>query len=99
MVLYVYIATVIISLGAYELSNWAIRKDIKDEGYIWIRERNIYRRILIRIENVVKTFLAIFIPVFNLLISLSFLFLYDGIKRKFVQNMLVEGRIRKINAF
>lgn len=36
MVLYVYIATVIISLGVYELSNWAIRKDIKDEGYIWI---------------------------------------------------------------
>lgn len=97
MVLYVYIGTILISFGIYELSNWAVHKDIKDEGYIWIRERNIYRRVLIRIENVVKTFLAVFIPIFNLLISLSFLFFYDSIKRKFIQNMLSEGRIKKIN--
>lgn len=95
--MYAYIGSILVSFGIFELSNCAIQKDLKDEGYVWIKERNIYRRILIRVGNLVKTILSVLVPIFNLFISLSFLFFYDSIKEKFIQNMLSEGRIRKIN--
>lgn len=95
--MYAYIGSILVSFGIFELSNWAIQKDLKDEGYVWIKERNIYRRILIRVGNLVKTILSVLVPIFNLFISLLFLFFYDSIKKKFIQNMLSEGRIIKIN--
>lgn len=98
MILYVYIGTVLISFGIFELSIWAGRKDIENYGYVWIhRKKNIFRKVILKIEKFFITVLAVCIPIFNLILALTILFKYDEVMKLAIQSLIEEGKIEKVN--
>lgn len=98
MVLYVYIGTVLISFGIFELFVWAGRKDIENYGYVWIRKKkNIFRKVIFSFRKFLITVLAVCIPIFNLILALTILFKYDEVMKLAIQSLVREGNIEKVN--
>lgn len=98
MVLYVYIGTVLISFGIFELFIWAGRKDIENYGYVWIRrKKNIFRKAILALKKFLVTVFAACIPVFNLILALTILFNYDELMKRSIEDLIKEGTIEKVN--
>lgn len=98
MIMYAYIGSILVSFSIFELFIWAERKDIENYGYVWIRrKKNIYRKIILKIEKFFITVLAVFVPIFNLILAFTILFRYDEIMKRSIQILLSEGKIEKVN--
>lgn len=98
MVLYVYIGSVLISLGIFELFIWAGRKEIKNYGYVRIRrKKNTFRKIIFKIKKFLVTVFAVCIPIFNLILAFTILFKYDEVMKLAIQSLIREGKIEKVN--
>lgn len=96
--MYAHIGSILVSFGIFELFIWAGRKDIENYGYVWIRrKKNIYRKIILKIEKFFITILAVCTPIFNLILALTILFKYDEVMKLAIQSLIREGKIEKVN--
>lgn len=96
--MYVYIGTIFISFGIFELFIWAGRKDIENYGYVWIRrKKNIFRKAILALKKFLITVFAVCIPIFNLILAFTILFRYDEVMKLAIQSLVGEGKIEKAN--
>lgn len=98
MVLYVYIGTVLISFGIFELFILAVRQEIKNYGYVWVRrKKNSFRKVIFKFKKFLVTVFAVCIPIFNLILALTILFNYDEVMKKSIEGLIRKGTIEKAN--
>ncbi len=98
MVLYVYIGSILISFGIFELFILAGRKDIKNYGYVWVRrQKNSFRKVIFKIKKFLVTVFAVCTPIFNLILAFTILFKYDELMKRSIEDLVREGTIEKAN--